>query len=256
MLQEFDNAFQEFEREGYSKLYEHHFDAGKELAEFNLQIQAQSLASDVGYFCFIVRDLYTNALEEVSNKMDREVAGEKYVQIDGERDSTTMSLAKLGVSFKSFYFLIRAFHDVMYKIILRLYNQNIGGQSSMYQAIDVESRLIKKNSPVQIILKENSQEYAEWFISMRGRRNLSKNGVGISYQTGKNFIENETTLAIRIGSPTRTQSPPLSLDEFTQALLISTKLTKAIINYGLETGRFISPNKTLQQTPKSGAAEQ
>jgi hypothetical protein len=75
MLQEFDQTFQEFESEAYSKLYEHHFDAGKELDDFNLQIQAQSLASDVGYFCLIVRGLYTNTLEKVSEKMDRESAG-------------------------------------------------------------------------------------------------------------------------------------------------------------------------------------
>jgi hypothetical protein len=99
-----------------------------------------------------------------------------------------LSLEKLGVAYKSFYFLIHAFHDVMYKIILRLYNQNIGGQSSMHSAIDYESRLIKNNNPVQNILEESGQEYAEWFISMRGRRNFSKNGVGISYEMGKTSL--------------------------------------------------------------------
>ncbi|MCW8901250.1 MAG: hypothetical protein OQK75_11500 [Gammaproteobacteria bacterium] len=255
MLQEFDNALQEFEREAYSKLYEHHFDTGKELEDFNLQIQAQSLASDIGYFCFIVRDLYVEALGQVSNKMDREASGIEPEEAEEERDPTTMSLEKLGVAFKSFYFLIRAYHDVIYKIILRLYNQNIGGKSSMHQAIDYENRLIKKNNPVEKILDTNCQEYTEWFISMRGRRNLSKNGVGVSYQMGKNFIENETTLAIRIGSPARNQSPPLSLDEFTQALLVSTKLTMATISHGIEVGRFISPNKAPQPMPESGAAE-
>lgn len=145
MLQGFDDALQEFERKAYSKLYEHHFDAGKELENFNLQIQAQSLASDIGYFCFIVRALYIEALDQVSNKMDREAGGGALKMEEEERDPTTMSLEKLGVAFKSFYFLIRAYHDVMYKIILRLYNQNIGGESSMmHQAIDYENHLIKK----------------------------------------------------------------------------------------------------------------
>jgi len=243
MLQKFDKAFREFEQEVYSKLREYHFDANIELDNLDLQIQAQCLAEDIGYFSMIMRELYKEALDEVSKKMDRSVAGQKDPKDALGRDFIALSLGKLGVAYKSFYFLIRAFHDVMYKLILRLHNQNIGSNSSMNSAIDSTNNTIKHNNPVQYVLKEKSTAYAEWFIVMRKRRNLSKNGIGIGYSMGKNYIDNETTLAIVIGNPTRNQSPPLSLDEFTQALEMSIELTKSSILYGIEKKRLISYSK-------------
>ncbi len=245
MLKEFDKAFEAFEKEAYSKLYECHFDAGKELDNFNLQIQAQSLSSDLGYFSMIVRDLYIETLIKVSQELDRKakIAPEP-IENDSGRDPTMICLGKLGVAYKSFYFLVRAYHDVLYKLILCLNGQDISPKSSMYKAVNDESRSLVKDNPVGKFLSECCEEYAEWFISMRARRNLSKYGVGVSYEMGKNFINNETTLTIKIGNLPQKQSPPLSLDEFTMALTISTKITRAMIEHGLKAGRFISHNQS------------
>lgn len=57
MIAEFDRAFAEFERDAYSLLHESHFDAGSNLASLKVQIQAQSLATDVGYLSMVMRDL-------------------------------------------------------------------------------------------------------------------------------------------------------------------------------------------------------
>jgi len=247
MLKEFDQAFERFERDAYSKLYECHFDADKELENFDLQIQAQSLAEDIGYFCMIIRDLYLEASEKVSQEMDRKA--EKAlgpVKKDSGRDPTMICLGKLGVAYKSFYFLVRAFHDVLYKLILCLHDQEIGPNSSMKAVIDKNGNL-KRNNPAGEFISRYCDGYAEWFSSMRARRNLSKCGVGISYDLGKNFITNETKLAIRIGSLPKKQSPSLTLEEFTKALTISTQITGAMIEYGLTTGRFISPNGALKR---------
>lgn len=248
MLKEFDQAFEDFERDAYSKLYECHFDAGKELDNFNLQVQAQSLANDLGYFCLIVRDLYVETLGKVSQKMDRraQMAFEPIKDSSG-RDPTVICLGKLGVAYKAFYFLVRAFHDVLYKMILRLYGQNVGPKSSMKDAIDYELRSLKRTNPVGEFISDCCEGYAEWFIPMRARRDLSKYGVGISYEMGKNFVNNETSLAIRIGSLPKKQSPSLTLEELTKALTISTQITGAMIEYGLTTGRFISSNETLKR---------
>lgn len=255
MLKEFDQASARFERDAYSKLYEYHFDADKELKNFELQIQAQSLAEDLGYFCMIVRDLYLEALEKASQEMDRKAQKALGpVKEDSGRDLTMIYLGKLGVAYKSFYFLVRAFHDVLYKLILSLHGQEVGPNSSMDAVIDKNGDL-KRNNSVGEFISKCCDGYAEWFISMRARRNLSKCGVGITYDIGKNFISNETTLAIRIGSLPKKQSPTLTLEEFTKALTISTQITSAIIEYGLTTGRFISFNKSLNrntQNPRTG----
>lgn len=218
-------------------------------------MQAQSLANNLGYFCMIVRDLYVETLEKVSEEMDRKAQKARGpIKGDSGRDPTMICLGKMGVAYKSFYFLVRAYHDVLYKLILCLHGQNVGPKSSMNDAID-EDGDVKRNNPVGEFISKCCNGYAEWFISMRARRNLSKYGVGVSYEMRKNFVTNETTLAIRIGSPTRKQSPALTLEEFTKALTISTQITRAMIGYGLNTGRFISPNKTLNpdaQKPRAG----
>ena len=72
MLADFDKAFADFERDAYSLLHESHFDPGTNLASFKVQIQAQSLATDVGYLAMVMRDLHQAAIREVSDEMDRD----------------------------------------------------------------------------------------------------------------------------------------------------------------------------------------
>jgi len=237
MLLKFDQVFREFEQEVYSKLREYFFDPNTELKNLNFQIEAQCLAEDIGYFSMILRELYANALDEISKNIDQSV-------INPQNTSTIpISLGKLGVAYKSFYFFIRAFHDAILKLILGIYKQGVSQHSSMKDAINLETMTIKQNHPVEYILKEKSKDYAQWFMTMRDRRNLLKHGTGVGYLTGKDYIENETTLAIVFGNPTKDQSPPLYLDEIIQALEMSIELTKLAISYGIENKRLTSPYK-------------
>ena len=103
MLTEFDKALLDFECDAYSLLHECHFDAGEELSNFKVQIQAQSLATDLGYLAMVMRDLHQNAIQDASNEMDREIN-----QHSQER-KISMPLAKLGSAFKAFLFLARAY---------------------------------------------------------------------------------------------------------------------------------------------------
>lgn len=74
MLAEFDKAFAGFERDAYSLLHESRFDAGTNLASFKVQIQAQSLATDIGYLAMVMRDFHQAAIQEISAEMDRDNA--------------------------------------------------------------------------------------------------------------------------------------------------------------------------------------
>src|SRR2546425_1026003 len=129
MLAEFDKAFSDFERDAYSLLHECHFDAGTDLPSFKVQIQAQSLATDVGYLSMVMRDLHQAAIQEVSDEMDRDNAEyQNYLQrriaeagptlvLDDEffrnqprrERKISIALAKFGAAFKAFLFPVRGY---------------------------------------------------------------------------------------------------------------------------------------------------
>ena len=151
MIVEFDKAFLEFERDAYSLLHECHFDAGRELSSFKIQIQAQDLATDIGYLSLVMRDLHQAAIREVSTGFDQSNAEyneflKKYVEKGGpnsflengffrnqrpHEQHVSIALAKFGAAFKAFLFPVRAYQDAIYKIGLRILGQPVGGKSSM-----------------------------------------------------------------------------------------------------------------------------
>ena len=257
MLAEFDKAFASFERDAYSLLHECHFDAGTDLASFKVQIQAQSLATDVGYLSMVMRDLHQAAIQEVSDEMDCDNAEyQNYLQrridevgpslvLDDEffRDQPrrerkiSIALAKLGAAFKAFLFPIRGYQDAIYKIGLCIAGQNIGGKSGMTRAVDVRTPAFVRANPVGKLLETAIPEYPAWFASLRGQRDFIKYGAGISYSSGKNFVTGETTVAVKLHTSSDNQ-PSISLNDVSQALRMSTKATMTIIESGIANGRL------------------
>jgi len=258
MLPEFDKAFSEFERDAYSLLHECHFDPGKQLLSFKVQIQAQSLATDFGYLSMVMRDLHQAAIQDVSNEMDRENADyQDYLRTrmaeaganlvldeeffrnrpSGER-RISIALAKLGAAFKGFLFPVRAYQDAIYKIALGINGQSVGGKSSMTNAVNVKTRTFITTNPVGQLLAKAVPEYAAWFASLRAQRDFIKYGAGISYSSGKNFVTGETTVAIKLHMSSEGEQPTISLDDVSRALRLSTAATKAIIDFGVSSGKF------------------
>ena len=257
MLEEFDNAFSEFERDAYSLLHECHFDPGAELKSFKRQIQGQSLATDVGYLSMVMRDLHHAAIREVSNEMDRDnteyqnyleqcrtenpslILDDEFFKSQPRRDrKISIALAKLGAAFKAFLFPVRAYQDAIYKIGLCVLGQPIGGRSSMKNAVDVQSRSFVTTNPLGKLLAKAVPEYATWFSSLRGHRDFIKYGAGVGYSAGKNFVTGETTVAITIHTSAENEQPSISLDDVSLTLRISTAATRAIIAHGVSCGKF------------------
>lgn len=259
MLAEFDKAFAEFERDTYSLLHESHFDAGTNLASFKVQIQAQSLATDIGYLSMVMRDLHEAAIREVSDEADhrnaeyqayfeqrRKEAGsslildDKFFRDQPRREyKTLIAHAKLWAAFKAFLFPIRGYQDAIYKVGLCVVGQKVGGKSGMTRAVDVANRKFYSENPIAKMLESSIAEYPEWFASLRGHRDFIKYGASISYSSGKNFDTGETTVAMKLHTSSENQ-PSMSLDDVSRALRMSAKATLVIINAGIDNGTLIT----------------
>ena len=257
MLKKFDLAFKDFERDAYSFLHECHFDAGKDLPSFKVQTQAQGLATDVGYLSMVMRDLHQAAVEEVSNNMDRDNAEyQNYLKQRREQVGSSLvlndeffrdqprreciistALAKFGAAFKAFLFPIRGYQDAIYKIGLCVVGQPVGGKSSMTRAVNEETRSFMSENPVGKLLATAVPEYPSWFLSLRDQRTFIKYGAGVSYSSGKNFVTGETTVAVNLHTSDE-DKPSISLDDVSEALRTSTKITMAIIEFGIERGKL------------------
>lgn len=80
----------------------------------------------------------------------------------------TIPFASLHACYQSFFYLVRAFQDVIYCILLELHGKNSGQYSSMVDA--------PKNE-VGTFLENNLPQYIPWFISFRDMRNKLKMGI-------------------------------------------------------------------------------
>jgi hypothetical protein len=238
MLDEFDLACKEFEEDAYDKLDVHEFDAAKDKRSHGIQVQAQSLARDIGHSCMILRDLYITALQVVSDQYDADIKDPPVRAGLVNRSVLYNSLEKLAVGFKSLFFFIRAYQDMLYMTILCLNEQPVGSRSGMKDALNKDMKSIKQTNPAGELLLKIYPEYADWFRTLRARRNDCKFGTAVSYSTSKNLTTGETNLAIRLGRSKMIQSPDLSLHDITKALKISTILTKSIVEHGININKL------------------
>lgn len=256
MLTEFDRAFAGFERDAYSLLHESHFNVTTNLASFRVQIQAQSLATDVGYLAMVMRDLHLAAMREVSDEMDSDneeynaylakrmeaesslVVDDKFFRDQPRRERKfPMALAKLGAVFKAFLFPIRGYQDAIYKVGLCVAGQPVGGKSSMTRAVDVRNSRFIADNPVAEMLKTTNPEYPAWFASLRGHRDFIKYGAGNGYSLGKNFVTGATTVSITLDTSSENK-PSVSLDDISRALRMSTEATLSVVNAGIANGKL------------------
>jgi hypothetical protein len=250
----FDAAFRKFESDAYSLLHESLFDVGRDLPSFKIQIQAQSLATDIGYFAMVMRDLHSAAIREISDEMDYNIAeykthleqrlkessilDEQFFQgAPSRKGQISVALAKFGASYKAFLFLVRGYQDAIYKIGLCICGQKVGGKSGMTSAIDVATLRFFDANPVAQMIRIAVPDYPGWFASIRRQRDYIKYGAGVSYSTSKNFVTGETTAAIKLSTSAGHQSS-LSLDDVSQALLSSAEVTLAIVAAGIASGKL------------------
>lgn len=253
MIVEFDKALSDFEQDAYSLIHECHFDPGLELSSFKVQIQAQNLATDIGYLAMVLRDLHQAAISEISIKFDNEITGRneksEELMINGfnrhqrpQRQHISIALAKFGAGFKAFMFPVRAYQDAIYMVGLGILGQPIGGKSSMKKAVNTKDGIFITDNPVGQLLASAIPDYATWFASLRGQRNSIKSGAGISYTSGKNFVTGETTIAIEIHTALEKRLS-ISLHDVSHALKMSTSATKAIVEFGILCGKFNARGK-------------
>lgn len=255
MLVEFDKAFSDFECDAYSLLHESHFDPGKHHSRFKVQIQAQSVATDIGYLAMVMRDLHQAAIREISDEMDRDnleyqaylskkmqeagsrlVLNDKFFRDQPRRElRISIALAKFGAALKAFLFPIRGYQDAIYKVGLCVVGESVGGKSSMTRAVDVKHSQFIATNPVAKLLEAENPEYPAWFASLRGHRDFIKYGAGISYSSGKNFVTGETIVSLKLHTSSEDQ-PSMSLDDISRALRMSTRATLAIVNAGIANG--------------------
>lgn len=229
MLKSFDEAFKNFESNVYCKLHKYYFNSSTALKDFNIQLQAQSLANDVGYSAMIIRDLYVSAVEYASKEFDNHIRSKS----KGFPNTISTEVKKLGVSFKSFFFSIRAYQDSLYKIILGIEGQSNGRKSSMKNAIDYSNNNFNRSNPAGSLLALKCPDYANWFIALKENRDQLKYGMAVSYNAGKNFETGETNVAIEMKVPNKKKSFPVGLDFITKSLAISAKATNGVIESGL-----------------------
>ena len=259
MLEAFDKALGDFEKRAFSALHQYTFDWGSR--DFQIQIRAQSLASDLGYFAMVLRDMHVIAINHVSEDMDREnvehkkflenyvatnpgaVLDEKFwVSAPTARARPILIPAKFGATFKAFFFFVRAYQDGLYRLVKLLCGMELkrDEDDSMKSAINEATREFVRGNLVADALKATCPDYPAWFIDMRDLRNRTKDGIGVSYSSGKNFTTGETTVGIRFRRPKSDESPVVSLDTASAALSMSTRATDSIIKVGRGNGKLTS----------------
>lgn len=261
VLTDFDKALCAFESNAYSALHQYVFDAGRELRNFQIQIRAQSLASDIGYFAMVLRDMHAIAINHVSEEMNRENAEHKRFQenyvatnpgavLDEKfwasapkaRARPILIPAKFGATFKAFFYFVRAYQDGLYRLGKVIHGMELkrNVDDSMKSAIDVKTKDFVAGNLVGDTLRATCPEYAPWFVDMRELRNKIKDGIGVSYSSGKNFSTGETTVGVQFRLPKTDEWPTVSLETATTALTISSKATDGIIQVGKANGKLTS----------------
>lgn len=91
-----------------------------------------------------------------------------------------LPLASLHACYVSFFFLMRAFQDRAYCVLLELQGARAGRYSSMADALDKSKRHASDENPVGRFLAEACPEYLDWFSRFRDMRNDLKEGVPTS----------------------------------------------------------------------------
>lgn len=84
-------------------------------------------------------------------------------------DAMTSPLASLSACYQSLFFLLRAFQDRAYCVLLEVRTGQRAGKSTMTKAISDDGS-IRKNNPVGAFLDNACSGYAAWFATFKNMR--------------------------------------------------------------------------------------
>jgi len=227
-LKEFEQAFDEFEKNGWGVHYDCHFKAEKRHNDFNLQIRAQVLAEDIGFTCMIFKDYYLESINEILKN-----------GINVPRKIPMCQLKAANV-LKHIFFSIRAYHDALYKVLLRIFDQKINAGSSMKRTIEEETEDFKTGNPVGRFLKDSFPEYAKWFLEFREWRNEIKNGQGVNFSVSQDFIDQKIEMRVGMVNRLNNKRIDVGLGTLENALNVSLELTRLVIALGIKEQLFTS----------------
>lgn len=263
MSKELDAAIDRFEQLAWAQLRTWCFDPSTNPRCFHVQIQAQALAGDLLGLALIVRDLYVAAVKEVAVKSNsdrqsyekdiRDALAARGGGFDDEEfraflarrapdaPMETISHEKFGAGFKAFLYAVRAFQDGLYRVGLGVEGNPPGGRgSTVKNAMQGETGLLNAKNPVGKILSQSVPEYRAWVRDMRNLRNKIKNGLGVGFQFGTNFITGKTTVALQMKLATHQEPTVIAISDIVTAIEMSTNFTNAIVSVGVANGALAS----------------
>lgn len=132
---------------------------------------------------------------------------------------------KLSAAYKAFFYVVRAYHDTVYRMILNILGLDWWGKgASMQKAHD-------EKNPVGVLLRDRLANYLPWFTGWREKRNLVKDGVTTGWagpDTDLGLVFNEvvvtpTTYAVRTDVSTA-----IRLSDAANAMTMSGRITALV----------------------------
>ena len=244
-LEVFEEAYKEFEANGWAIHSKHHFKPADRPEDFDLQMKAQVLAEDIGFTCMVFKDLYLECVEKIQEATKVMLAKNKVVSSESAKEyheGIAIPVSKVAVIAKYFFILIRAYQDAIYKMMMRIFKQGINDGTSVAQAIDQASCEFILKNPVAKLLDEKMSTYAKWFLDFRKWRNLVKTGQGATHSSGQDFEKNEIRVSIELSQRAKEGKYEITLLELAKALKISASLTTVAIELGLNKSVFTKQN--------------
>lgn len=152
--------------------------------------QLGALAFDIDACRALLHDLYVEARRlsiEDTRRMNDVFATQQVGQVDLDALVAAIgdplhsphreAFRRLQVAIKTLYMFVRAYHDVLFKVLMELDGQRARNPPSMASAFKDERP--KTNHPVGKMLTSAYPEYAAWFFAWRKQRNTIKEGVGL-----------------------------------------------------------------------------
>jgi hypothetical protein len=188
MLRSFDAALNLFEQDCYGHLHEWEFDPQHSQRETSTRMEAQVLATDIGYHVMILRDLDVIALQDIDAEISTLLSSSPFTQ-----RPFAISKSKFGAAFKTTTFLFRAMQDALCRLLLSVHSQPVGNKTSIVKAMDLKKRCYISDHPLGALLADKMPEYIDWFKIHKTRRDLIKHGIPISYHSGKDHLTGEVS---------------------------------------------------------------
>jgi hypothetical protein len=240
-----DNFFREYQQlygsleynYGKCKLFDQLLANGNDVFQFSLRILRRTLFEYQRVLNFDI----LSSLDLLENKNSLEYI-ENYIQEHGKlppREKLDFKKAwrrtkrkmrrvaelsqTLGASYKAFFYFVRSYQDINYKVLLLLTGQRYGEFSSIAQILDEENKCFRQKNSVGRILAASFPEYVGWFLEFREMRNAIKTGI----LTGAKLVEADPSIVfVRLGKLGYETDRTFSVCDLIEAIDKTTKLTQ------------------------------